>query len=105
MCVCVCVCVCTGGSSYKGFVTYPFSDDEVMPSWLIVAVFQTGLPGALIVVAIGQLVPQLYGVEHPVELMSLPGAEIVVRLSMWLEWWDSTLSELLLVPQERCIRM
>jgi len=56
-----------------------------LPAWFDVAVVKTGLPGALIVVAIGQLVPQLVATSHPLRVMRAPLAWPVVRLSLLLQ--------------------
>jgi hypothetical protein len=36
-------------------------------------VIQTGLPGALVVLAFGQLMPQLIAATHPITFMNMPG--------------------------------
>jgi len=50
-----------------------------LPDWFMAIVFKTGLPGALIVVACGQLIPQLLGEEYPITLMRLPLAPQVTK--------------------------
>merc|ERR1719201_404707 len=47
--------------------------DGEIPNWFRVAVLQTGVLGALVVVIIGQLVPQLVAVPCPILFFSLPG--------------------------------
>ena len=55
-----------------------------LPPWFRTVVLDTGLPGALIVVACGQLIPQLIGEEYPLALMNLPGAGQVTQLALLL---------------------
>jgi hypothetical protein len=56
-----------------------------IPGWFRTVVFDTGLPGALIVVAVGQLVPQLVGEIHPVAMLSAPCASWVTRAALALQ--------------------
>ena len=43
-----------------------------IPYWIEVAVIDTGFPGVLVVMAIGQLMPQLMAASNPVWFMQLP---------------------------------
>jgi hypothetical protein len=63
---------------------FPFTSTP-MPDWFKIMFVETGLPGALVVVAIGQLVPQLISATHPLTMMRVPGAEGIVRIAMLLQ--------------------
>jgi len=56
-----------------------------MPNWMFVALIQTGLPGALIVLAFGQLMPQLIATTNPITFMNLPGTWSVLQLCLCFE--------------------
>lgn len=66
--------------------TFPsFSRPDVFPAGLWVALVETGLPGALLVLAFGQLMPQLIAANHPVTFCNLRGAITVLRITLILE--------------------
>ena len=65
--------------------TYPKLPKDGWPEWLFVLVIDTGLPGALVVLSFGQLMPQLVAATHPMGFMNLPGAWNVVKLALILE--------------------
>jgi len=65
--------------------TYPTLPRDIVPEWLMVAVIDTGLPGALIVLAFGQLMPQLIAATHPRSFLNLFGTRQVVLLTLWVE--------------------
>lgn len=65
--------------------TYPNLPKDGWPEWLFVAVIDTGLPGALVVLAFGQLMPQLIAASHPLKFMNLPLSWSVVKLALLLE--------------------
>jgi len=65
--------------------TYPTLPRDIVPEWLMVAVIDTGLPGALIVLAFGQLMPQLIAATHPRSFLNLFGTRQVVLLALWVE--------------------
>lgn len=46
---------------------------------------QTGLPGALVVLAFGQLMPQLIAATHPITFMNLHGAHTVINIALTFE--------------------
>jgi len=79
------VFLCAQITTFPTLTSLPFIGVTSLPYWFRVAVFDTGLPGALIVVACGQLIPQLVGEQHPMFLMGLPGAVTICRLSLGLE--------------------
>jgi len=56
-----------------------------IPDWATVAFIDTGLPGVLIVLAVGQLMPQLMAAEDPRWFMTLPGCLPTVYLCLGLE--------------------
>ena len=56
-----------------------------IPDWATVALIDTGLPGVMIVLAVGQLMPQLMAAEDPRWFMSLPGCLPTVYLCLGLE--------------------
>jgi len=65
--------------------TYPDLPSDGWPKWLFVVVIDTGLPGALVVLAFGQLMPQLVAATHPVHFINLPGSWYVIMLTLGLE--------------------
>jgi len=65
--------------------TYAELDIPWMPRWMFVALIQTGLPGALIVLAFGQLCPQLIATTNPIAFMDLPGTWSVIQLCLYFE--------------------
>jgi hypothetical protein len=56
-----------------------------MPKAMFVVLIETGLPGALIVLAFGQLMPQLVAATHPITFMNLPGTWSVIQLCLCFE--------------------
>lgn len=66
--------------------TYPGLPKDSLPQWLYVAVINTGLPGALVVLAFGQLMPQLVAATHPMTVMNLVGAKQVIMLALGFEF-------------------
>jgi hypothetical protein len=67
--------------------TYTQMREELrdIPKFLFILVIETGLPGALIVLAFGQLMPQLIAATHPITFMALPGAWSVIQLCLLFE--------------------
>merc|ERR1712080_790776 len=65
--------------------TYADLNLSFMPSWLFVMLIQTGLPGALIVLAFGQLMPQLIVNTNPITFMNHPGTWSVLQLCLCFE--------------------
>eukprot|EP01052_Picozoa_sp_SAG31_P019571 SAG31_NODE_1432_length_8373_cov_8.838289_6_plen_82_part_00 len=43
-----------------------------VPYWIQLVIFDTGFPGVLVVMAIGQLMPQLMAASDPAWFMQLP---------------------------------
>lgn len=64
-------------------VPRPFTTTPV-PDWFQTAILDTGLPGALVTVCIGQLVPQIIASPHPVQFLKLPGCVPVIKLAKLL---------------------
>lgn len=79
---------------------------EFIPEWLFVAIIETGLPGALIVLSFGQLMPQLIAITHPITFLNLPGTWLIVALTLGFEtfgmahfsWWLTS-------GVKRCLRL
>jgi len=65
--------------------TYATLEITWMPKVLFTILIETGLPGALIVLAFGQLMPQLIAATHPITFMNLVGAWSVVQLCLCFE--------------------
>ena len=83
--------------------TYPGLPKTALPEWLYVAVINTGLPGALVVLAFGQLMPQLIAATHPVTVMNLVGSYQVIQLALGFEFIGIThFSWLLAEMVKRC---
>jgi len=58
---------------------------EALPKIVFVLIIETGFPGALIVLAFGQLMPQLVAATHPITFMGLPGSWSVIQLCLSFE--------------------
>ena len=83
--------------------TYPGLPKNAMPEWLYIAIINTGLPGALVVLAFGQLMPQLIAATHPVTVMNLVGSYQVIQLALGFEFIGITHFSWLLARQvKRC---
>jgi hypothetical protein len=52
---------------------------------LFVFIIETGLPGVLVVLSFGQLMPQLVAATHPVTFMNIPGAYFVIQIALIFE--------------------
>jgi hypothetical protein len=70
--------------------TYATLDMPWMPDTLFIILIETGLPGALIVLAFGQLMPQLVAATHPITFMNLPGTWSVIQLCLVFESFGVT---------------
>jgi len=70
--------------------TYPSFPDLGMPEALFIILIETGLPGALTVLAFGQLFTQLIAATHPVQMMNMIGAYQVTQLCLGLQWFGIT---------------
>jgi hypothetical protein len=64
--------------------TYP-TLELPLPSWLFTFIIETGLPGCLVVLAFGQLMPQLVASTHPITMMGLPGSYSVIQMALMFE--------------------
>jgi Silicon transporter len=56
-----------------------------MPGPLFWALIKTGIPGALLALALGQLLPQLLGKSHPLHMLNWHGVYSVVRFTLLVE--------------------
>jgi len=56
-----------------------------VPEFLFIFIIETGMPGVLVVLAFGQLMPQLIASTHPITFMNLPGANFVINLCLCFE--------------------
>jgi uncharacterized membrane protein len=56
-----------------------------IPKWLFVFIIETGLPGVLVVLSFGQLMPQLVAATHPITFMDLPGSWLVIKIALTFE--------------------
>jgi hypothetical protein len=65
--------------------TYATLSIPWMPKTMFIVLIETGLPGALIVLAFGQLMPQLVAATHPITFMNLPGTWSVIQLCLCFE--------------------
>jgi len=75
------VFLCAQLTTYRGLSTV----FTWMPDAMFVVLIGTGLPGALIVLAFGQLMPQLVAATHPITFMNLPGTWSVIQLCLCFE--------------------
>lgn len=64
--------------------TYP-TLELPLPSWLFTFLIETGLPGCLVVLSFGQLMPQLVASTHPITFMNLPGSYWVIQMALMFE--------------------
>merc|ERR1711934_625584 len=76
--------------------------DGEIPNWFRVAVLQTGVLGALVVVIIGQLVPQLVAVPCPILFFSLPGSHLILQIGLFFHYIGITYIAFLLTMMVRC---
>eukprot|EP00930_Biecheleria_cincta_P027971 TRINITY_DN19537_c0_g1_i1.p1 TRINITY_DN19537_c0_g1~~TRINITY_DN19537_c0_g1_i1.p1 ORF type:complete len:457 (+),score=81.07 TRINITY_DN19537_c0_g1_i1:49-1371(+) len=66
--------------------TFPtFEKPEWLPAALWFVLVETGLPGAITVLAFGQLMPQLMASSWPVSFCNLPGSWTVLQMTLLLE--------------------
>jgi CBS domain containing-hemolysin-like protein len=56
-----------------------------IPRWLFIFIIETGLPGVLVVLSFGQLMPQLVAATHPVTFMDIPGSWLVIKIALLFE--------------------
>lgn len=72
--------------------TYTQMREELksIPKGLFIVVIETGFPGALVVLAFGQLMPQLVAATHPITFMGLPFAWSVIQLCLTFESFGVT---------------
>jgi len=76
--------------------------DGMIPDWFQVAILQTGVFGALVVVIIGQLVPQLVAVPCPILFFSLPGSYYILQIGLFFHTIGITYIAFLLTLIVRC---
>jgi len=56
-----------------------------IPKWLFVFIIETGLPGVLVVLSFGQLMPQLVAATHPITFMDIRGSWLVIKIALLFE--------------------
>jgi len=76
--------------------------EGAIPPWFRVAILQTGVLGALVVVIIGQLVPQLVAVPCPILFFSLPGSYYILKIGLLFHTIGITYIAFLLTLIVRC---
>jgi len=64
--------------------TYP-TLELPLPGWLFTFLIETGLPGCLVVLAFGQLMPQLVASTHPITMMGLPFSWATIQMALMFE--------------------
>lgn len=64
--------------------TYP-TLELPLPTWLFTFLIETGLPGCLVVLAFGQLMPQLVASTHPITFMDLPFSWATIQMALMFE--------------------
>lgn len=64
--------------------TYP-TLELPLPGWLFTFLIETGLPGCLVVLAFGQLMPQLVASTHPITMMGLPFSWATIQMALLFE--------------------
>jgi hypothetical protein len=75
------VFLCAQLTTYRTLV----NDMDFLPPVMFTILIETGLPGALIVLAFGQLMPQLVAATHPITFMNLPFTWSVIQLCLCFE--------------------
>lgn len=73
-----------------------------IPEWFQIGILQTGVIGALVVVIIGQLVPQLVAVPCPILFFSLPGSYTILKVGLAIHAIGITYIAFLLTQMVRC---
>jgi hypothetical protein len=74
-----------------------------LPKWLFILIIETGLPGVLVALSFGQLMPQLVASTHPVTFMNLPGSWLVIQLALLFEFAGVTHFSWVLTFFVKCI--
>lgn len=57
-----------------------------LPSIVVLALIETGLPGVFLTLTIGQLISQIYVEEFTLQFLNLPGCEFVIYLCLGAEF-------------------
>jgi len=85
--------------------TYTQMREEMkdIPKFVFILIIETGFPGALIVLAFGQLIPQHIAATHPITFMGLPGAWCVIQLCLVFESFGVTLFSSMLTATTRLV--
>jgi hypothetical protein len=83
--------------------TYSRLKIDWMPPFMFTAIISTGLPGALIVLSFGQLMPQLIATTNPITFMNFPGTWSVVQLCLCFESTGVTHFSWVLAAVVRCV--
>lgn len=68
---------------------WPFTNVEI-PTWIRYSLLQTGLFGMLVVVAFGQLMPQLIAAKYPIATLNILGGAVMVISSLVIEFLGLT---------------
>jgi len=76
--------------------------EGAIPDWFRIGILQTGVIGALVVVIIGQLVPQLVAVPCPILFFSLPGSYYILKIGLFFHTIGITYIAFLLTVIVRC---
>lgn len=71
-------------TSFTEMTEYPFTNSQ-LPAWFIAVFLKSGMLGALVVVCIAQLTPQIVSSRSPVEFLNLPGMIFFVWVTLILE--------------------
>jgi len=72
-------------TAFQDLTVWPFTDVPV-PEFFYATVVKTGLPAAIVLFALSQLLPQLMAVSHPQLVLRLPGAIVVTGLALTVEY-------------------
>merc|ERR1712113_392946 len=72
-------------TAFQDLTVWPFTDVPV-PDFFYATVVKTGLPAAIVLFALSQLLPQLMAVSHPQLVLRLPGAIVITGLALTVEW-------------------
>ncbi len=88
LCVIIIVFIAAQITSFPSLDSWPFIDVD-FPSWMnwwfTTLFLQYGILGALFVLWIGQLAPQLIATNHPLRFLNFPGVKYILQVAWFFE--------------------
>ena len=80
--------VCRLKRTPQQITTFPHIPENFagLPSIVVLALIETGLPGVFLTLTVGQLISQIYVEEFTLQFLNLPGCEFVIYLCLGAEF-------------------